>query len=202
MMDQPLLTCELVDQRELDRRYVAGELEEEEAAAFEEHFFGCDRCWGLVRAGAGVRAAPARRVPAAAPARRAWWKPLALAAGLGVLAFGASRLADPGNTVDPNALRGGEDGVAVAIQLSGGRWQVAWSPVPGAASYRVRVFTEAGGLVITRELGDTALKLPADSLTALAQGGVLYLEVQGADALRRQLARSPLTPLLPPGASR
>ncbi len=203
MMDQSPLTCDLVDQRELDQRYVARQLSDAEAAAFELHFFGCDRCWNLVKGGAGVRAAvaPSAAAPGRAPSR-AWWKPLALAAGLGLIAFGASRLIGPGTWADPDAIRGAEDSISVVTQLGSGQWRAAWPAVPGAASYRVRVFSEAGSLLLTRDLADTAVNFPADSLATLGQGGALYLELQGFDALRRLVARSPLIPLRSPGAPR
>ncbi|MGH7658286.1 MAG: zf-HC2 domain-containing protein, partial [Gemmatimonadales bacterium] len=87
-MDERPMTCELVDQNELDRRYLEGRLSEEEAAAFEAHYFGCDRCWELVKGGAAVRAALDHDTRVPAPRERAWWKPLAIAAGLAIVAFG------------------------------------------------------------------------------------------------------------------
>jgi anti-sigma factor RsiW len=50
-MDEQPMTCELVDQRELDRRYLTGQLNDNEASAFEAHYFACDRCWALVKGG-------------------------------------------------------------------------------------------------------------------------------------------------------
>ncbi|MBM4189071.1 MAG: zf-HC2 domain-containing protein, partial [Gemmatimonadetes bacterium] len=44
MSDQ--LTCDRVDREDLDTRYLAGTLSEADAAAFEAHFFECERCWG------------------------------------------------------------------------------------------------------------------------------------------------------------
>ena len=57
MMDEREITCELVDERELDSRYLSGRLTDDEASAFEAHYFGCDRYWALVRGGMGIRAA-------------------------------------------------------------------------------------------------------------------------------------------------
>lgn len=202
MMNQPPMTCELVDQRELDRRYVAGQLNEDEAAAFEAHYFGCDRCWSLVKGGADVRAAFAASGVAPAARPRTWWKPLAIAAGLGLVALGVWRVAGPGVTADRDAIRGDRDSLAVHSELSVGLWRANWPSVLGAASYRVRVFTGDGQLLLTRESADTTVTLSADSLATLGRGGTLYLEVQGFDRLLRPVARSPLVALLPPGTAR
>ena len=205
MMDQPPMSCELVDERELDRRYTAGTLSETEATAFEEHFFGCDRCWALVKGGAGVTAAlrsggvdPAVRGSRAVipPVRKAtWWKPMALVAGLAIVVLGTWRAVQLSPPANPQAIRGGRDSIAVHSELAAGRWRAAWIPVREATSYRVRVFTGDGRLLLTRESTDTSVILPADSLATLGSGGAIYLEVQGFDQLRRPLARSPLTPL-------
>ena len=201
-MDQLPITCELVDQRELNRRYVAGQLDEADAAAYEKHYFGCDRCWNLVKGGAGVRAALVAGGVLPASRRSAWWKPLAIAAGLGVVLLGTWRVVGPRDGADGDAIRGSQDSIAVHSELSAGRWRAEWPSVPGAASYRVRVFTGDGRLFLTRDLSDTTLNLPADSLSTLAPGEALFLDVQGFDQLRRPVARSPLTLLLTPGAPR
>lgn len=192
MMDERPMTCALVDQNELDTRYLAGRLSEAEAAAFEEHYFACDRCWGLVQAGAGVRAALAKggAVPNVRP--RAWWKPLAIAAGLGIAVLGTWRAVATREVPDRDAVRGAGDSLAVRSEVSAGVWRAAWPSVSEAASYRVRFFAADGRLLASRELTDTTLGIPADSLSAIGQGAPLYLDVQGFDMLRRPVARSPL----------
>lgn len=194
MMTQGPITCEWVDQNDLDRRYVQGQLTEAEAAAFEEHFFGCDRCFQLVKGGAGVRAA--LRPPAAKPSTRvgSWWKPLAVAAGIGIVALGSWRLytARGGTAVD--GMRGSGDSLAVRTTFITGSWRLAWPAVAEATSYRVRVSASDGQLLFSRETGDTALTIAADSLPGDA-GTALYLDVLGFDQLRQPVARSPLIPL-------
>ena len=202
MMDQPPMTCELVNQRELDRRYLAGQLSEEEATAFEAHYFECDRCWELVKSGAGVRATLKAGCTLAAAPVRAWWRPLALAAALVLVFLGTWRVVGSRGRNDPDAIRGARDSIAVRSELSAGLWRTSWPTVSGAASYRVRVFDADGRLLLTRESSDTNIELPADSLSTLGGGGTLYLDIQGFDQLRRPVARSPLTPLLPLGAPR
>ena len=197
MMSKQPMTCEFVDQHELDRRYVAGRLSEPEAAAFEAHFFECDRCFGLVKGGAGVRSALAHRGALPADRPRPRWMPLAIAAGLGLVALGTWQAIGPRQPGDDDAIRGSEDSLAVRSDLASGFWRVGWPAVAEATSYRVRVFAEGGLLLLTKEVTDTVLALPADSLAALGGASALYLDVEGFDLLRRPVARSPLMPLRP-----
>jgi hypothetical protein len=192
MMDERPMTCEQVDQHELDIRYLAGRLSDSEAAAFEEHYFGCDRCWGLVKGGAGVRAAMGDGAVVRAVRPRAWWKPLAIAAGLAVVALGVWRLVPSREPADRDAIRGVGDSIAVQSVLSAGSWRAAWPVVSEAASYRVRIFAGDGRLLFTRQVTDTTIGLSADSLAAIGQGAPLYVDVQGFDVLRRPVGRSPL----------
>jgi hypothetical protein len=202
MMDERPMTCALVDQNELDTRYLAGRLSEAEATAFEEHYFACDRCWGLVKGGAGVRAGLGRAGTAPTVRSRSWWRPLAIAAGIGVVAFGTWRVVAPRNAALSDATRGVGDSLAVQSELSAGLWRARWPAVPEASSYRVRIFAGGGRLLLTREITGTSLDLPADSLSAAAGGTPLYLDVQGFDLLRRPVARSPLVPLQSPAIPR
>lgn len=194
MVNQKPLTCEQVDQEELDRRYVHGRLSEAEAAAFEEHFFGCDRCWQLVKGGGAVRAS---RPKDAAPAGRtgSLWKPLALAAGIGLIALGIWEILSTRRTSPDDELRGAADSLVVHTQLTAGTWRLSWSPVEGATSYQVRISGADGTLLDTRQVTDTVLDIPAAQLAPDSTGMPRYLEVQGFDLLRRPVARSPLVPL-------
>ena len=194
MMDQTPITCDLVDQGELDRRYVEGRLAEAEAAAFEEHFFGCDRCWQLVKGGTGVRAA-LRPERARLVGSRARWKPLAFAAAIGIVALGIWRFAGPGQTTEPDGIRGTGDSLAVRSGFSAGAWHLAWPAFAQATSYRVRLSAPDGRLLYSRETGDTTLDVAADSLPPAGEYPLLYLDVQAFDELRQPLARSPLIPL-------
>jgi hypothetical protein len=202
MMDEKAITCELVDQAEMDRRYVEGRLSDAEADAFEEHFFGCDRCWQLVKGGAGVRAAlrPGRLAAPAVPSR-AGWKPLAIAAGIGIVALGTWGVIASRDAVQPDEIRGAGDSLIVRVGFSAGGWHLAWPAVPEATSYRVRLSAPDGSLLFSREMSDTSLDIAADSLPAPAEGASLYLDVQGFDQLRRPVSRSPLTPLPGPAVS-
>ena len=50
------LDCVFVEENDFVSRYVAEKLSPEEAEAFEQHYFGCERCWGEVRQATEVRA--------------------------------------------------------------------------------------------------------------------------------------------------
>jgi CHAT domain-containing protein len=47
-MTRPL-DCQQVEERDLVDLYLAEELPEEEARRFEQHYFGCERCWAAVQ---------------------------------------------------------------------------------------------------------------------------------------------------------
>ena len=49
--------CQYVEEHDLVSAYLGGRLSEQEAEAFERHYFGCERCWGEVKAGEEIRAA-------------------------------------------------------------------------------------------------------------------------------------------------
>lgn len=192
MMDRPL-TCDDVDQRELDRRYAAGTLPEEEASAFEAHFFGCDRCFALVKGGAAVRAsvAPASH-PASRPGRKVW-RPLALAAGVVLALFGAWRAFRPGGAIPDTTVRGLGDSLVVRAAFDSAGLRLDWDPAPDGTSYRVRLYAIDGAVLLEQTVDTTALRITRDSLPAAAASGAL--DIEAFDALRRPVARSPLMPL-------
>lgn len=194
-MNQPPMTCDLVDERELDRLYIAGQLSDEESAAFEEHYFGCDRCWTLVKGGSDVRASHAGGATVAKPLRRTWTRPLAIAAGIMIVAIGTWRIVEPNGNPVQDTVRGGSDSIAVKSTTSAGRWEAAWPSVPGSVLFRVRIYSDDGRLLLTRETNDTMVRLSTDSLATLGQGRALYLDVQQLDQLQQPVGRSALVPI-------
>jgi hypothetical protein len=206
-MDTRPMTCELVDELDVDVRYLAGRLDEAEAAAFEEHVFGCERCWALVRGGVAVRAAgesasaaavaPAPGSGGTGPAPR-WaggWRPLALAAGLAAVAFGVWRVSTGGGPEGADVLRGAGSALPVAAELTATGWRVSWPAVTDAGSYRVRIYSEDGMLRLEREVTDTVL---AGSSADLGGPGPFLADVEALDAVRGAAARSGLTPFRGP----
>jgi hypothetical protein len=181
------LTCDQVERDELDLKYLHGRLRPEQAEAFEAHFFGCDACWELVRAGQALRAT--RPVPAARSMRP--WGLLAAAVLIGALGIGLWRAGSPTGLAVPDRLRAGPDPGALmvrALPASTGSAAI-WNIVPGAASYRVRLFTRDGGLVVEREIADTSFAVARDSLLS---PGPHYWQVQALDRMGGELARSGL----------
>lgn len=210
-MDQSELTCARVSDEDLDVRYLAGTLPEDEAQAFEAHFFGCDRCWATVQRGLEVRAAeatatahgPASSARAVTPpddaiargtrrARRTSslvrrWIPLAAAAALVIVAV--SRWPTGGDDAERGvaALRGEGDSLLVRPDVRGANLFAAWSPVAGADLYRARLFARDGALVWAMETSDTIVSVARDSLRGAATA---YWDVQALDRLRAVIARS------------
>lgn len=193
MSDQ--LTCDRVDREDLDTRYLAGTLSEADAAAFEAHFFECERCWGLVRQGTEIRSAgPPASGPALAraPAWRRWrWALAPLAAAAALLVWVTTRppvATDPGSD---SQVRGAGDSLNVATGTTGRVLVAAWSRVAEAASYQVRLFSADGALVWERRATDTSVSVPRDSIPG-APSGALFWQVQALDLIGAPLVRSPL----------
>jgi CHAT domain-containing protein len=114
-----------VEENDLVGRYVAGKLPEEEAEAFEAHYFGCERCWSEVRAATEVRAAMER--PAGAPVvplaeRREGRRPSAVFSGR-ALALAATLLiaAVAGVFVWRTRVGSGESGIEALARATEGR---------------------------------------------------------------------------------
>ncbi len=210
------ITHERVEQEDLDTRYLAGTLSEEEADAFEEHYFSCDKCWSAVRLGLGVRAAEApetadtRRAPlkvqraGAGPStvapRRRQWMPVALAAAVAMMAFGLWRWNDnrPLRPAD-DALRGPTDSIRAVASVRGRALVLSWPATATADRYGVRLQKRDGTIIVERFTADTSLALSRDSLPAISDNEPVYWEVRALDALRRTIARSRLVPArMPP----
>ena len=215
------LTCTRIEEEDLDARYLAGTLSEEEAEAFEEHYFGCDRCWAAVQLGLDVRAANAAgsesrggptaltidrgrpaRPQAAARARRRWW-PIAVAASVAVLAVAVWKWDAPSRIVPADdAVRGPGDSIRVVASTRGRMMVVSWPPKASADRYGVRLQKSDATVIIERIISDTSLAVPRDSLVGVTAGERVYWEVRALDALRRTIARSRLVPTQVPQGGR
>jgi hypothetical protein len=200
-MNDALITCEIVDEQDLDTRYLAGTLSEAGAEAFEAHYFGCDRCWALVRRGQEAKAAlaapPGTLTIARPPAVRArpW---LAVAASLAVLAAGLQTWrAIAGNRHQPpdDTVRGTADSLSLEVEFRGDTLLARWSRLPGATTYDARFYTNDGAVMFERELAETTLVLPPDVLKV---GTAVLMQVQAWDDLRQLRGRSVLQPVSRP----
>ncbi len=193
------ITCALVDEGELDTRYLAGSLSEEEAEAFEAHFFGCERCWELVHQGLAVQSAfhadPPARSPAisATPARanRRWWG-LAAAAAVAAVAFGMWWTGfQPQPSLPEDVFRGESTALLVVATSDSADLTASWPRVTGADVYRVRLYGADGSMAIERETPDTSVSVPLDSIAAGRDAGVFW-QVQALDRLRNSVGMSDL----------
>lgn len=179
-MPQTVLTCADVDAADLEAAYLQQRLDDERQAAYEAHYFACERCWSRLRRATEVRAAFASR----ARARRVHWAVWALpaAAVLTVLVLQPPRESESPTPVP--ALRGTAELLAARATLTGDSVRVTWPAHPGADAYRVRGFGADGALRWSRETRDTAL--------AAARAGAAVVDVAALDPLRAVIAQSAL----------
>ena len=143
-----------------------------------DHVMGCAACrrdFDLLRTAAASAvdaepgASPALHVVrGGGAARRFPMRSLAVAAGL-IIAVGVGMLSWPPGTRQP-LLRG--DGHTVVLLApeprADGSALLRWRAVPGAAAYRVEVFTASGRTVVADTVRDSTFVLPA---TADSSGG-------------------------------
>jgi hypothetical protein len=134
-----------------------------------DHAMSCGECRTELDLLRTVEEAGVRSGAVAAPGRRRWMMPMALAATL-LVAVGLSRV----------ALKPSEDTVrsddATRVELvapgaevpAGTPVSFAWRPVEGASRYRLEVLSESGDLAIEAETRDTMLT--SDSAASLAPG--------------------------------
>lgn len=219
-MEPTHVTCTRVEEEDLDARYLAGTLSEEEAEAFEEHYFGCDRCWTAVQTGLDVRAASAATTdeprvqtsaltigaggqPRAASFTRRRWFPVAIAASVAIIAVAVwqSGTRSPVTPVG-DGLRGSADSLYAVAFIRGQTLGVSWTPSPTADLYGVRLQTSDATVILERMVSDTSLAVSRDSLSVVTSGERVYWEVRALDALRRTIARSRLIPTQVPDGRR
>lgn len=194
------ITCEIVDEGDLDTGYLAGKLSPEGAEAFEVHFFGCERCWGLVQQGLAVRSAFDADMPARSPviparparASRPWWG-LATAAAIAVVALGVWQIATQREPrLSEDVFRGESAEFLVAATADSARLRAVWRRVTDADVYRVRLYGADGLMAMERETKDTSVSVPLDSI-AIARDAGMFWQVQALDRLRNAIIRSDLT---------
>ena len=203
--------CARIEERDLVALYLAGNLPENEAEAFEAHYFACERCWEDVRRAGEIRAAMGKPVlvPLAALGRRARetapsaqrWRLLAAAAVVALAALGVwqltHRAAPP---VAEPVLRGGTAG-SLSLQVEAGpgpRITLHWLAYPDAQVYVAQIFSSDGASVWKRETSQTTLFLDPATLRAWQPGIPLLASVEALDAMRQVVAKSELKPVPPP----
>jgi len=201
--------CPYGPDSDVDARYLAGLLTDEESDAFEEHCFRCDRCFAAVKRGTEIRAAtsaalseiPAGGGPRAIPVqtrrrRFSSWQSALAAAGIVIVALGIRQVAgrrppneEPAAPSRVDAPRGATTPFTLSSHATSTALAAAWSPLASAHSYRVRLVSSDGSLLFERETADTAVIL---SREIVRDKTPVYWEVQALDALRSVVATSPV----------
>jgi hypothetical protein len=197
------ITCADVEAEGLEARYVAGTLPDPDAAAFEDHYFECVRCWDRVQHAMEVRAG-LETLPPAAPGpapvharRRAAWAAWPIAAAAVVLvALGIRRLRPSPGSGEP-AMRGPDSVWAIRTAAGPGRLSVDWPRVAGAERYRVRLLAADGALLLQRETADTGVAIAIDSLPQSAARAPAFWEIEALDGLNAIVKQSEPEPTEP-----
>ena len=207
-MNEP--TCPIAD-ADTDVRYLAGQLSDADAEAFEEHYFGCDICRSAVQRGAEIRsalasepaAAPQRETPVLSPAsrlpkrerapkqspvRRAWL-PLFAAAAVIVVVAGLWRAQRPVSETTPNIndvepTRGSSTSPAISATAADKTLAASWPRTQDAQTYRVRLVADDGRLLFDREIPDTSIVVPVDALASPKSAAAIYWQVEALNGLR------------------
>lgn len=129
------IDCARIEAGDLEARYLSDRLTDEEAEAFEAHYFACDKCWTSLQRAIEMRAALTNAVgPAAATAPDALQTHRAHNAG-----FDIAR--DLTRTSVPDVRRADRHGPAdgVAYDATRARRSRRWWPLAAAASVAVVV---------------------------------------------------------------
>jgi CHAT domain-containing protein len=114
------MDCQYVMEHDLVGAFLAGYLSEEDAEAFEKHFFECNRCWAEVKAGEEIRAARTKLVAAGPDSGRrsaATWRILAIAAALMAATLGSLLLVRNSRTPLENSRTLLEEVTIAAAQM-------------------------------------------------------------------------------------
>jgi anti-sigma factor RsiW len=194
--DRAAIACALRDD-DVVPRYLGGQLTEEDAAAFEEHYFGCEDCHREVQRALEIRAALESKEAALSPDRGMrrspprWRRPLVWAglAASAVLALGTWAAHESRHAPESEPVwRGPGAEMAVRVQATAEGLIAQWPPQPGAQSYVVDVSTEEGVPVVKRETSGTRLAIAVP--TPPHGSATLYISVEALGPRREVRARS------------
>ncbi len=195
-----MIDCPGDGRRDQALGYLAGRLPEEDARAFEAHYFECEACWQEVRVSSELRdafgkPAVAPAAPASRPSRG--WLPLAAAAAIAFAAVGVWQFGRRGAVeAAPSVLRGGTAAALdVRIETTQGKLSFAWLPHPDAATYVVRVLSSDAAEVWKSEVREPRLELDPAILPASPAGASLLVQVEALDPMRQVVATSDPVPL-------
>lgn len=192
-MNSTKITCADTDERDLEARYAASQLTEDEAEAFEEHYFSCDRCWTLVQRAVEIRAVENRTRRATSWRTIATSPWLAIAAAATIVVAGTLSVDDwRSRGSEAVTMRGSTDSLHVVTHTRGTMLVASWTRVVEASSYRARLYSASGTVLHQREVTDTTIAVSAASLPKTAPDTELYWEIQAINRTRQVVGRSGL----------
>jgi DNA-directed RNA polymerase specialized sigma24 family protein len=199
------IDCTRADEDGLVALYLAGNLTESDAEAFELHYLGCDRCASALREGGEVRAALGKPVlvPAAAAAGRAEpgrdiWTLLAAAATVAMFFYGIRHLTERQDLVQDAAVLRSESAETLRLSVSAGpdgQVVLEWPSHPEADRYRIEIVRSDGLPVLESETADRRILLAIGDLPPRPAGVTLLARVEALNALRQVVAKSERQPL-------
>lgn len=177
-MPETSLTCAQIEEGDYEARYLSNRLQGDHLAAYEAHYFGCDRCWAALRRATAVRAALASRRSAGR------WARWALPAAAVLAAVGVWQLSDRAPDTPAVVLRGAADSMPLSVVAGADSLRAVWPRFADADVYRVRGFAADGSLRWSMETADTT--------AATARNGAVRVDVAALDRARIVIAQSAL----------
>ncbi len=183
------MTHEEIEQREIVDAYVSGSLTDDDRSTFEEHFFGCDRCFADVQSAERLRQGVRDAVEAGrfdSPGREAWLRPaFALSAAAAVILASATAwtMGYQAPRLRNETRRLQEQAVALQAQIAQHEMAMARPPAPAAANLPLVMLeasrAESAG-ILTIPAGATHVALWIE--VGLSKHRSFRLELAGASA--------------------
>jgi hypothetical protein len=193
--------CPSAGERDTALLYLAGKLAEDEAQAFEEHYFSCVECREDVERGSELRSTLGK--PPVVPRTNARsavraWLPLAAAAVLAFAGVGVWQMTRRSpEEADRRVMRSTATGVldVGVVAGSSGAIELSWPPHPDAASYVVQVLAPDDAGVWKTRTSEPRLTIASGILPAPERARGLRVEVEAFDSMGQEVAKSELLPL-------
>jgi hypothetical protein len=103
----------------------------------------------------------------------------------------------PGTGLPEDVFRGDGTPLHIVATADSGHLTASWPRVPDADVYRVRLYGADGMMALQREITDTSISIPVDSISKAHDAGIFW-QVQALDRLRNSVAGSDLTRVVLP----
>lgn len=173
--------------------YLHGRLPEDEAEAFEAHYFACDACWRELEGAMALGASLGDVAVEPRGTRTARWRGWLALAAAGLVAVGIWIFGAVAPDSEPPALRGEQGALALQVEPRDGRFLLRWPEVRGADVYLLQAYGEDGELLLERESSESSVSLAASELPA--GHPVVFFRVRALDDLRQSIVSSELEEL-------